>query len=70
MQLNALQTYRDAGAKAAKARWNHDESLAGEMDRWLSRALALEEPEYRKNARQVYDYAYRNASAVCRREMR
>lgn len=63
--LNSLEVYRDAGRKAGNARRHHDEGLAGEMNRWLWRAVALEATVEDKNqARQAYDEGYRDGRGV------
>lgn len=59
--LNSLEVYRDCGRKAGKARRHHDEGFAGEMNRWLWRAIALEAtPDDKHAARLAYDEGYRD----------
>jgi hypothetical protein len=60
--LNPLETYRDAGAKAAKARRWHDETSAQFHSNWASRATRLEKPADQPAARQAFDAGYRNES--------
>ena len=60
--INSLEIYRDTGEKAGKAQRHHDSALASFHHDWLRKALALEEPADREQARKAYDDAYRMAA--------
>lgn len=65
--INSIETYTDTGRKAGKARRNRDESLVGELNRWLTRALALETSEDKIIARAAFNAAYSEEATPDRR---
>jgi hypothetical protein len=56
--LNSIEAYAEAGKREANARINHDFALVAKTNDWLRRAVALERPEDREEARQAYLAAY------------
>lgn len=59
--INSPEAYSSAGAKCARAREHHDEALAHSLSDWFERALRVEQPEVREQARRLFNVAYREA---------
>ena len=56
--LNDPQTYTETGEKTARAVNNNDGATAKFFMVWLNRAMALEQGEDKKTARNLYAAAY------------
>ncbi len=65
--FNSLQTYTESGRRAGHASRHGDQALVNHESQWVRRAIALEQGNYAKLARQCYDAAYREAATprVC-----
>jgi len=57
--MNPLQIYQDAGRKAGTAAKRRDMATVSHWNSWLSRAVALETLERRRECREAYNEAYR-----------
>jgi hypothetical protein len=62
MHMNESKTYIDAGARAGTAARRRDWSLAQHERRWFREAMALEPEDYRRQAQQLFNAAYREAA--------
>jgi hypothetical protein len=59
--INSIETYRDAGMKAGRARRNRDESGAQFHSDWHRRAVALEKtPEDKAAAQKAFTEGYKS----------
>lgn len=57
--LNPISSYAEAGQKAGLARRQKDQGRVSHWSGWMHRAIALENPEDRVQARAAFDEAYR-----------
>lgn len=60
--MNSLESYADAGRKAARATRNHDAATASHFSNWSNRAIRLESESDRTLAMKAYADAYRAES--------
>lgn len=56
--INDLETYKEAGIRAAKANKNRDFALAKFHNNWFSRSVNMEQPSMREKIREVFRNAY------------
>lgn len=61
--INTLETYRASGAKAGKARNQHDESRAVFEHNWFNRARRLESGQDRVEADKAFRAGYADERA-------
>ena len=62
--LNPLEVYAEAGAKAARAVNVGDAATCKFHKEWMQRAVALETPQWAAMARKVYADAYAAARKI------
>lgn len=58
--FNPIESYREAGSKAAEAMNHRDQATVNHWRGYLTRMLAYENSDDRKTARAAYEEAYRN----------
>jgi len=62
VNLNSIETYRNAGRIAARAAHRNDGALANSTHQWLRQALRREDIGYAQQAREAFNEAYRRES--------
>lgn len=60
--MNSIETYVEAGRKAAKAMRNRDMGAHGHFANWASKAIRLESGQDKLNAQKAYRDAYQTES--------
>lgn len=59
VRLNSIETYAHAGTMSGRASKRHDAACSSFHSDWAKRAIAMEAPDYRQEARKAFDDAYR-----------